>query len=183
MHGYDIRRWLTTSRADLWTDVKSGSVYHALSQLDREGLIELDERAVAVGRERIVYRITRSGRTELGRLIETGWDRLPRSYPSGLYLLLTFARHLAPDELRAKVQDLQGQLETARDEWTTGGQLKEAALGSASEDTTVRLVNALIANGRAHLDADVDLLRSIALLTEPRSDAPTAKHKSSRSLK
>jgi DNA-binding PadR family transcriptional regulator len=183
MHGYDIRRWLTTSRADLWTDVKSGSVYHALSQLDREGLIELDERAVAVGRERLVYRITRAGRSELGRLIETGWDRLPRSYPSGLYLLLTFARHLAPDELLAKVQDLQGQLETARDEWTTGGQLKEAALRSTSDDTPARLVNALITNGQAHLDADIDLLRTIALLTAPRSEAPNTKRKSSHSTK
>jgi len=38
-HGYEIRKWLETRRTDLWTGVLPGSIYHALKQMTKEGLV------------------------------------------------------------------------------------------------------------------------------------------------
>jgi DNA-binding PadR family transcriptional regulator len=40
MHGHQIRREAQTNRAELWTDVKVGSLYSALGRMAAEGIIE-----------------------------------------------------------------------------------------------------------------------------------------------
>src|SRR5690348_5008163 len=66
MYGHQIRRNARMGRADLWSDVRPGSLYGALHRLAAEGLIE-PVRTEQAGNlpARTVYAITAEGRREL----------------------------------------------------------------------------------------------------------------------
>src|SRR4051794_22606864 len=69
MHGHQIRREAQTNRAELWTDVKVGSLYSALGRMAAEGIIEA-VRTEKAGNlpDRTIYAIAESGRQELDAL-------------------------------------------------------------------------------------------------------------------
>ena len=70
-HGYALRRQLDDWRVETWTTVRSGSVYHALGQLHKEGkLATCGSEAGARGTERTVFSLTPSGETEFFSLLE-----------------------------------------------------------------------------------------------------------------
>jgi DNA-binding PadR family transcriptional regulator len=149
-HGYEIRRWLESSHAERWTDVKRGSVYHALASLTRAGMteeVETPESSTTDSTTRTVYRITAAGRAELTDLLRVGWGRIRGSYPRDLYTLLTFAESLPRDELL----DLRDRLRSEIEVWSTA---TDAKSGLPRAD----LIAALMTNGQAHLEADLALI-------------------------
>jgi DNA-binding PadR family transcriptional regulator len=66
LHGHQIRQQAQNDRAELWTDVRVGSLYGALKRLANEGLVR-EVRTERVGNrpERTVYEITADGRRAL----------------------------------------------------------------------------------------------------------------------
>lgn len=163
MHGYEIQQWMKETRTDLWADVKPGSLYHALKQLHAEGLITVADTLSQGERTRTVYRITKAGRAELTEILTRGWTRLPRSYPTDLYTLITFSGSIPPDVVRDYAAALREQLSIALEEWNTGSDTK---LEATNHDP---LIAAMIKNGQAHLAADAELLRTISAHRPPRS--------------
>lgn len=76
VHGYALRRELTRWRVDAWTSLRPGSIYHALSSMARQGLLEaLDEPDERAGPRpaRIRYRLTPAGELEYQRLLHHQW--------------------------------------------------------------------------------------------------------------
>ena len=70
-HGYAIHRELMGWRVDTWTAVKPPSIYHAVKQLDREGLLTGSGRQDSPsGPARVEYRLTAAGEQEFLRLLE-----------------------------------------------------------------------------------------------------------------
>jgi DNA-binding PadR family transcriptional regulator len=70
-HGYAIHRELMSWRVDTWTAVKPPSIYHAVKQLDREGLLSGSGRQDSPhGPARVVYRLTAAGEEEFFHLLE-----------------------------------------------------------------------------------------------------------------
>src|SRR5215471_8216732 len=69
MHGHQLKRSIQTINVEAWSDVRAGSLYHALHQLTAEGMIELlhTERPGRLP-ARTVYRITAAGEAELETL-------------------------------------------------------------------------------------------------------------------
>ena len=77
LHGYAIAQRINrTSRA--LVEVPQGSLYPALHRLERRGLLAAGWVDTDTGRRARVYRLTRKGRTELGREI-AGWQRLSQA--------------------------------------------------------------------------------------------------------
>lgn len=71
-HGYAVHRELMSWRVDTWTRVKPPSIYHAVKQLAREGLLADTGRTEASrGPARVAYRVTAAGDQEFFRLLET----------------------------------------------------------------------------------------------------------------
>lgn len=64
VNGYQIRRELTSWRVDRWAHVNPGSIYTALTNLDREGLVRRHD-LVDLNREVAVYEMTGTGREQL----------------------------------------------------------------------------------------------------------------------
>ena len=71
-HGYGIHRELMSWRVDTWTAVKPPSIYHAVKQLNREGLLNDSGRQDSPhGPARVMYRLTAAGDEEFFRLLES----------------------------------------------------------------------------------------------------------------
>jgi len=64
VNGYQIRRELISWQVDRWAHVNPGSIYSALTNLDRDGLVRRHD-LVDLHREVAVYEITEEGRTWL----------------------------------------------------------------------------------------------------------------------
>ena len=105
MYGHQLRRNARIDRADLWSDVRPGSLYGALHRLAAEGLIE-PLRTEQSGNlpARTVYAITEEGRRELKALrAEALCDvDLP---PDPVDLAVAMSDDLDEDTLRGYVED------------------------------------------------------------------------------
>jgi DNA-binding PadR family transcriptional regulator len=105
MHGHQIRRDARMNRADLWSDVRPGSLYGALHRLAAEGLIE-PVRTEQSGNmpARTVYAITAEGQRELRALRAEALEDVGLR-PDPVDLALVMSGDLDPDVLRGYIED------------------------------------------------------------------------------
>jgi DNA-binding PadR family transcriptional regulator len=109
MHGYAIHKELMSWRVDTWTAVKPPSIYHAVKQLTREGLLRAAEPASSPrGPSRVSYAITEAGLDEFHRLLESA---LTSPDIEELGAGIAFMRYLPRGEV---ARLLRNQLETTR---------------------------------------------------------------------
>lgn len=76
-YGYEIQKWLEQSRTDTWADVLPGSIYHALQQLQKEGLVRVSETSQVGHRLKAVYAITDAGRSAFKTLLRQALQQVP----------------------------------------------------------------------------------------------------------
>ncbi|NEW50566.1 PadR family transcriptional regulator [Nocardia cyriacigeorgica] len=70
-HGYAVRQELLSWRAETWTNVKPGSIYHALKQLTQEGKLRaLGTEDSGLGPGRTMFELTESGEDEFRTLMD-----------------------------------------------------------------------------------------------------------------
>jgi DNA-binding PadR family transcriptional regulator len=132
-HPYEIKRRLKAAMVECYVDVEVGTLYYAVAQLEKDGLIEaVAEERVPRGGVRTIYRITAKGRAEflagLHRQLEAEGPVSQTLYAALLFLHLADAaivreivrRRIARlDELIAKLGPIRKEL---RDVLTTGGE-------------------------------------------------------------
>lgn len=155
MHGYQIRKALDESRASVWAEVLSGSIYHALAALQREGMVALRDVENIGERTRTVYKITPAGRVQLKKLAAEAWGTPPDPYPTRLYSALAFIDVLTPEIRRTKVALARVRLDEEIADW------EEALRSQEGLSATMRLA---FENARAHLMLDRKLLVEVASL-------------------
>jgi DNA-binding PadR family transcriptional regulator len=105
MYGHQIRRNARMGRADLWSDVRPGSLYGALHRLAAEGLIE-PVRTEQSGNlpARTVYAITAEGQRELRTLRAEALTEVGLR-PDPVDLALVMSGDLDGDVLRGYIED------------------------------------------------------------------------------
>ena len=105
MYGHQIRRNARMGRADLWSDVRPGSLYGALHRLAAEGLIE-PVRTEQSGNlpARTVYAITAEGQRELRTLRAEALTEVGLR-PDPVDLALAMSGDLDRDLLRGYIED------------------------------------------------------------------------------
>jgi DNA-binding PadR family transcriptional regulator len=103
-HGYEIRRELETWGAQRWANVAPGSVYHALTKMAREGLVEkVETEEPSKGPARTAYAVTKLGEREFQRLLrEYLWKENPTMDP--FQLALAFLDTVPGDEILAALK-------------------------------------------------------------------------------
>ena len=109
-HPYEIKRRLQAAMVECYIDVDVGTLYYAVRQLEKNGLIDAKaHERVARGGMRTIYRITPAGRAEFRQGLH---DQLGKDGPvsRSLYGALLFL-HLADEEivkerLRARIARL-----------------------------------------------------------------------------
>lgn len=66
-HGYEIQKFLQVSGTEQWAKIQSGSIYYALTKLEKEKFISALREERLGSRIRKIYQITDSGKKELHR--------------------------------------------------------------------------------------------------------------------
>ena len=115
-HGYQVRRDLLTWSADKWANVQPGSIYHALKQMAKEGLLEqVDPAPGGSGPERTGYRLTPDGEKEFQVLLAKSLaDAEPDAvdqydFSAAFTFLTALPRKRAISLLRHRITQLTGQ--------------------------------------------------------------------------
>jgi DNA-binding PadR family transcriptional regulator len=69
-HGYAVQRLLERWRVETWTRVRPGSIYHAISQAERQGRLRVARTEKGAGGPgRTLYELTDAGEAEFHRLL------------------------------------------------------------------------------------------------------------------
>jgi DNA-binding PadR family transcriptional regulator len=132
-HPYEIKRRLEAAMVECYIDVDVGTLYYAVRQLEKEGLITaVAEERVARGGMRTIYSITPAGRADfrkgLHRQLEAEGPVSQTLYGAMLFLHLADER-IVKQALRrriARLNELIAKLAPIRDELapklSTGGE-------------------------------------------------------------
>jgi DNA-binding PadR family transcriptional regulator len=108
LHPYEIKRRLTNAMVECFTDVDVGTLYYAVRQLTKSGLIAAVSREeVSPGGTRTVYRLTAKGRERFQQLLQAQFAD-SGSVASTLYAAMLFL-HLC--DLPAVAVQLRKRLE------------------------------------------------------------------------
>lgn len=112
-HGYLVGQELLAWDADKWANTKTGSIYHALRQLTKEGLLKATEVDAEEGQiSRTDYEITPSGEKEFHTLMERALvtpDPRPDMLCAGLVLMPALPRAKVLEYLRRRLDILDEQ--------------------------------------------------------------------------
>jgi DNA-binding PadR family transcriptional regulator len=97
--GYDIIQELNRKKIDRWTNIKKGSIYHALGQLKNEGAItEIGKTKVGRYPDKTIYQITVKGKQLFDELQEEAFLGLfPHFY--GFKIALKFNTRRSAEDI------------------------------------------------------------------------------------
>jgi DNA-binding PadR family transcriptional regulator len=114
-HPYEIKRRLETAMVECYIDIDVGTLYYAVRQLEKKGLISATaEERVARGGVRTIYRITAEGRAEFRRGLHAQLERegTPSNTLYGALLFLHLAdRSFVEDALQRRIERLDELIE------------------------------------------------------------------------
>lgn len=132
-HPYEIKRRLENAMVECYTDIDVGTLYYAVRQLEKEGLIAaVSQERVARGGMRTIYRITEKGKAQFRDLLHGQFEQ-EGPVSQTLYGALLFL-HLCDQEIvegliRKKIVSLDRQIaklgpvrEQLRDVLSTGSE-------------------------------------------------------------
>ncbi|MEU7858781.1 PadR family transcriptional regulator [Nonomuraea sp. NPDC049141] len=128
-HGYLVGAELESWEAGQWAGLRSGSIYHALRQLAKDGLLDATEVHEWPGR--VDYAINDKGESEFLRLLRTALsvpDRRPEMFDAAIALLPALPKEeaiaLLKERLRA-MEDERARIEAVMRESPRPGHLTE----------------------------------------------------------
>ncbi|MFF3553762.1 PadR family transcriptional regulator [Streptomyces tsukubensis] len=112
-HGYQVRNDLEYWGAHEWSNAKPGSIYHALKQMAKQGLLLAHEIApsTAGGPPRTEYEITAAGTEEFFSLLRESlinWEQKMDSLSAGLGFIVELERAEAVGLLRRRIDAMDG---------------------------------------------------------------------------
>jgi DNA-binding PadR family transcriptional regulator len=142
-HGYELKGSFEQAVGDQWGGLNIGHLYQILDRLSRDGLIESERQPQPIKPDRVVHRITESGRAELERWLSEPTPRV-RGYRDDFFL-----------KLMATVQ--------AGDQPTLDGVLRRQRAHLLQEMHS-------LADARSHADSAVVLLLITAAELHVRAD-------------
>ncbi|MDQ8707823.1 PadR family transcriptional regulator [Streptomyces sp. LHD-70] len=111
-HGYQVRNDLEFWGAHEWSNAKPGSIYHALKQMAKQGLLKAHEVApsTAGGPPRTEYEITEQGTEEYLKLLRealTSYDQKLDVLSAGIGFIVDLPRAEAVELLKKRVENLR----------------------------------------------------------------------------
>ncbi|GAA1375391.1 PadR family transcriptional regulator [Streptomyces beijiangensis] len=111
-HGYQVRNDLEYWGAHEWSNAKPGSIYHALKQMAKQGVLLAHEIApsTAGGPPRTEYELTEAGREEYFRLLRdalVSYDQKMDVMSAALGMIVDLERAEAVELLRQRIAAIE----------------------------------------------------------------------------
>jgi len=154
-HGYDLKKTIERLMGQ-WTDIRFGSIYHALGALEKAGHVQMVATIQSRGKPaRSVYSITDSGRDEFHRLLRDNLTDIQRVYLAddiGIFFGKRIERGELTELLARRLLLLEGLLTTLR--------LHRSKLPNY-DITEKAIAEQLISRHIEHLEADCEWFRKI----------------------
>ncbi|HEX3021889.1 MAG TPA: PadR family transcriptional regulator [Lachnospiraceae bacterium] len=123
-HGYEIQRFLQISGTDQWTKIQSGSIYYALTKLEKEKCIKVLREERTGSRVRKIYEITDFGRKELHREMCEELDTPLSSVGSPKFIIEPMISTLTKEEATTLLRKHIDKLKEQRDFWRKWADIK-----------------------------------------------------------
>jgi DNA-binding PadR family transcriptional regulator len=124
MHGYEMRQFIKAQRMEQWTDIGSGSIYFALSQMEKEGLVNAGAEERTGDRLRRIYSITSKGSSALNDLLRDALANPPHSLKSSFSFAIVPSFLLKQEErIRIYEQNI-AKLKEMKKAWEIGQNIK-----------------------------------------------------------
>ncbi|MFE7548386.1 PadR family transcriptional regulator [Streptomyces gardneri] len=125
-HGYQVRNDLEFWGAHEWSNAKPGSIYHALKQMAKQGLLHAHEIAPSAvgGPPRVEYELTEQGTEEYFALLRealTTYDQKMDVLSAGIGFIVDLPREEAAELLRRRVRALDEWRGTVTEYYTPEG--------------------------------------------------------------
>jgi DNA-binding PadR family transcriptional regulator len=163
-YGYELRAEFERAVGPQWGELNIGHLYQVLDRLVRDGLVTRREVAQPRLPDRVVYRLTKSGRSELAGWLETPFVR-QSGYRDDFFLKLLAASRLGRSELELV-------LRTQRAAYLSElGSLASLRSEHAGEPLVELLIDAAIAHTEANLATLEHAEERADALLEPASRA------------
>lgn len=120
-HGYAVHRELMSWRVDTWTRVKPPSIYHAIKQMHREGLLAgSGPQSSPQGPARVAYGVTAAGESTFFDLLEAALQSpdieefgagiaFMRCLPRKRVVALLDAQLATTDTIAAQLQEMKAE--------------------------------------------------------------------------
>ncbi len=125
-HGYQVRNDLEYWGAHEWSHAKPGSIYHALKQMAKQGLLRAEELAPSTvgGPPRVEYEITEAGREEYLRLLREAlatYDQQMDVLSAAVGFIVDLPRAEAVELLRERLRGLDAWRTSVTEYYTPEG--------------------------------------------------------------
>ncbi|MFF0161905.1 PadR family transcriptional regulator [Streptomyces sp. NPDC005263] len=122
-HGYQVRNDLEYWGAHEWSNAKPGSIYHALKQMAKQGLLHEHEIApsTAGGPPRTEYEITEAGTEEYLSLVRqylTAYDQRPDMLTAALGTMVDLGREEVLGLLEERVRSIEAWRKSVTEYYT-----------------------------------------------------------------
>lgn len=161
-HGYQIYREIEQRMSD-YTNVKLGSVYHALGKFNDKGLVEVSSIEKKPGNpERQVYKITNSGQEHFQKLLRKELGQYGQ-YSNPIGVVLNFLYCFSVDELVPLLQKRLDRYKKCEKE------LMAERVAYLSRPELPRFIDLAFDNGTKHLRTEIQWLEEsiFRLKTDP----------------
>lgn len=103
-HGYEIQKFLQVSGTDQWAKIQSGSIYYAITKLEKEKFIKVRREERTGSRVRKIYEITESGKEEMHKELIEELSTPITTVGSFKFLTYPILCELAKDEIKIIVE-------------------------------------------------------------------------------
>ncbi len=130
-HGYEIQKFLQVSGADQWAKIQSGSIYYALTKLEKEKYIRVLREERTGSRVRKIFEITENGKKELQQEMAEELDKPISSIGSMKFFTDPMLSTLNKEEMTKIVTNHIVKLQEQKDFWEKWYHVKVD--GSANE--------------------------------------------------
>lgn len=119
VHGYELAR-IVRAHGELYQDLKKANIYYLLDRLAQERFVKVRAQPGSMGRrgERLIYTLTRRGRTEFHRLLECVLATFEPSH-TGVDVAVIFLSQLDEEQALGLLERRRLAVEQRRDEMAT----------------------------------------------------------------
>lgn len=114
-HGYEIQKFIQLNEMNDWTTIRSGSIYYALSKLEKLGHIRLVEEVPFNGKMRKIYALTDEGRDALSKSVKEQLSKQIYDVKSDKFIAYPFLKGLDKETIIQVVEEHIRDLEMAKE--------------------------------------------------------------------
>ena len=123
-HGYEIQKFIQLSGTDQWMKIQSGSIYYALTKLEKEKCIDVLREERTGSRVRKIYKITEHGMKEMHKEIMSVLQTPIAGTGSPKFIIEPMLSLLDESELKVAIQNHIKELEEKREYWKRWSDIK-----------------------------------------------------------